>query len=539
MGKILLAGEHGKRSRVMDAVGVVMNENVFDYLELAGDSGGAACLICDPHGALTRRQFLEKVLAIGVWLYETCGTGKMVGVFAEHTTDTLLWYLGALASGNCYVPLPPGMPQERFEKICAQMNIQVVAGGVPLTAYTEGMDGSIRFVQTDIAANIRVSLEQEQKLSACRRQLSGDAPMYVIFTSGSTGEPKGIVKTHGALISFLDSYIHEFGFRECDRLASQTPFYFDASVKDIYLALKLKCQLHILDERLFVAPLRLAEYLKEQHISVIQWVPSALCMLSRFRVFDQVSLPELKKVLFVGEVMPPGQLEIWMEALPDAEFVNLYGSSELAGICMSYRVRTLPEHTDCLPIGYPLPGCEVFLVSDGHLVKEPGALGEIYVRSDTIASGYWNDPVCSAQVFVKKPCEALPEAHYYKSGDLAKYDKQGALVFVSRDDYQIKHMGHRIELGEIESTLMKLPQISGCCCLYEGQKIVLFYEGTSPRSDVSRYLKQKLPSYMLPNKIIPVETLPRNANGKADRTALQNNLLRRRQAHGRTVGNTE
>lgn len=511
----------------MDAAGVVMYENVFDYLELAGETDGESCLICDSHGTLTRRQFLEKALAVGVWMYETCGTGEMIGVVAEHTADTLIWYLGALASGNCYVPLQSDMPRERFEQICAQMNLRVVAGGVQSPEYTDEVTGNIRFVQTDVAADVRVSPAQEQMLVDCRKKLSGNAPMYVIFTSGSTGEPKGIVKTHGALISFLDSYIREFGFQARDRLASQTPFYFDASVKDIYLALKLKCQLHILDERLFVAPLRLAEYLKEQHISVIQWVPSALCMLSRFRVFDEVSLPELKKVLFVGEVMPLGQLAVWMEALPDAEFVNLYGASELAGVCMSYRVRTLPEHADCLPIGYSLPGCEIFLVSDGQLVKEADTLGEIYVKSDTIASGYWNNPKSSAQVFVEKPCEALPKAHYYKSGDLAKYDKNSALVFVSRGDYQIKHMGHRIELGEIESTLMKLLQISGCCCLYERQKIVLFYEGTPSRSDVSRYLKQKLPSYMLPNKIVPVEKLPRNANGKVDRVALQKIFLGR------------
>lgn len=500
-----------------------MCEHIIDYLEpeKLTKEGNENCLFKDQSTQISGKQFWEKVLAVGSWLHQNDYFNEPVGVFAAHTTDTLIWYLGALASGNYYIPLQPDMKQERFHKICAQTGMRIVIGCAEDPNLMCNIKADVRLVQAEQFETVCVQPEQEMILADARKKLPADAPMYIIFTSGSTGEPKGIIKTHRAMIAFLDSYIQEFGFEESDRLASQTPFYFDASAKDIFLALKLRCQLHILDERLFVAPLRLAEYLKEEHITVIQWVPSALCMLSRFRVFDQVALNELKRVMFVGEVMPVNQLKIWMDALPDADFVNLYGASELAGVCMSYHVRALPENAESLPIGYPLPGCEVFLVRDGHVVECAGETGEIYVRSDTIASGYLGDPKRSARIFVETPCAELPEARYYRSGDLAKYDEQGALVFVSRDDYQIKHMGHRIELGEIESVLMSMPQIGSCCCLYERQKIILFYEGTPERKEVSQYLKEKLASYMLPNKIVPVERMPRNANGKADRVELK------------------
>lgn len=500
-----------------------MCKTIIDYLELEKMTGaeGNQLFLKDENGWLTREEFLEKVMQTAGWLYNEGCFNEPVGVAAAHTAETLWLYLGVLVSGNYYIPLQPDMKQERFEKIRAKTGMRVLLTGAESVPQEWETGADICFVTWEKIAEIETDSAMEKEFADCRKKLPEHAPMYVIFTSGSTGEPKGIVKTHRSMISFLEAYIREFDFAESDRLASQTPFYFDASAKDIYLALKLKCQLHILDERMFVAPLRLAQYLKEEQITAIQWVPSALCMLSRFRVFDQVSLTQLRKVLFVGEVMPVNQLKIWMEALPDTEFVNLYGASELAGICMSYPVRSLPETEECLPIGYPLPGCEVFLVRDGRVVKDPGEIGEIYVRSDTIASGYLDDPGRSAEVFVEQPCEELPRAFYYRSGDLARYDEQGALVFVSRGDYQIKHMGHRIELGEIESVLMKMPQIGSCCCLYEKQKIILFYEGTPERKEVSRYLKDSLASYMLPNKILQVAQMPRNANGKADRNALK------------------
>ena len=500
-----------------------MCKTIIDYLELEKMTGAEAeqLFLKDENGTLTRREFFEKVMQTAGWLHNEGCFNEPVGVFSAHMAETLWLYLGVLVSGNYYVPLQPDLNQERFEKIRTKTGMRILLTGAETVSREWKQDADVCFVPREKIAEIEMDSAMEKEFADCRKNLPENAPMYVIFTSGSTGEPKGIVKTHRGMISFLESYIREFDFRESDRLASQTPFYFDASAKDIFLALKLKCQLHILDERMFVAPIRLAQYLKEEQITVIQWVPSALCMLSRFRVFDQVSLTGLKKVLFVGEVMPVNQLKIWMEALPDTEFVNLYGASELAGVCMSYPVRTLSDTEECLPIGYPLPGCEVFLVRDGHVLKDPGEIGEIYVRGDTIAAGYLDDPERSAEVFVEQPCVELPRAFYYKSGDLARYDEQGALVFVSRGDYQIKHMGHRIELGEIESVVMKMSQIASCCCMYEKQKMILFYEGAPDRKEVRGYLKDRLASYMLPNKILQVAQMPRNANGKADRNALK------------------
>lgn len=512
-----------------------MCDNIVDEIDFdsfAKDRTGEV-LLSDETQQLTQRMVWERAMRVGLWLHGQGIFNEPVGVVARHRADTLVLYLGVLASGNYYVPLQPEIRKERLNNICIQTGLSVILDSEENEQQVMSLDVPVRLVKETVAASASVAEENCRLLADCRARLPEDALMYLIFTSGSTGEPKGIKKTHRGMVHFLKAYIQEFDFDTDDRLANQTPFYFDASAKDIYMALKLKCRLYVIDEHMFVMPLKLAQFLEEEQITVIQWVPSALCMLSRFRVFDQVTLHYLKKVLFVGEVMPVNQLRIWMEALPETEFINLYGASEMAGVCMSWHVKALTQDTTSLPIGYPLPGCEVFLIQNGRVIQEPGETGEIYVRSKTLAAGYLGDEERTARVFTQRPCEELPEGIYYRSGDLAKYDEDGALVFVARDDDQIKHMGHRIELGEIGSALTGLSGVRGSCCIYAKEKIVLFYEGIPTKAQVRNYLKEKLVDYMIPNKIIQMEELPRNANGKADRQKLKDIFLQTGERHGR------
>ena len=297
--------------------------------------------------------------------------------------DTLAWYLGVLASGNYYVPINPDIKEDKFEKIKSIAGIELVCrGGIDtLQQVPAGELESVFCRLREIYSNLPDTL-----------------PMYIIFTSGSTGDPKGIVKTHQGMVSFTDAYIREFGFDRSTRLGNQTPFYFDASAKDIFTALKVRCPMHILDSRLFLTPLALGEYIRDNQINTIQWVPSALSILSRLKVLSKVDLSTLQKVLFVGEVFPPKQLKIWMDALPQTEFINLYGSSEMSGICTFYRIKELTGEQN-VPMGYPLSNSQVYLIDDGQLVTEPDKVGELYILSDALAAGYLKDEERPAAVF--------------------------------------------------------------------------------------------------------------------------------------------
>lgn len=295
--------------------------------------------------------------------------------------------------------------------------------------------------------------------------------------------------------------------------------------------LKTGAQLQILPTEFFSFPAMLIRYMNERRVSFISWVPTALSLVVQLGTFSEV-LPEyLKKVFFVGEALPAKHLRKWMDALPQAEYVNLYGSSETAGICCYSRIETPPEDGDKLPVGKALKNCDVFLMRDGVRITRMGEVGELYIAGPSLADGYYHDEARTAAVFRRLTLPDGTEKRVFCSGDLAEYDADGNFIFVSRKDSQIKHMGHRIELGEIEHAAMTIPQVQRCCCLYDQnkKKIILICETAAgaqvSSADIRQKLKTKLSDYMLPKKVCMEKALPLNANGKTDRELLKKKYI--------------
>ena len=351
--------------------------------------------------------------------------------------------------------------------------------------------------------------------------LKENQPLYMVYTSGSTGEPKGVLKSHRGMISFVEAFSSLFPFEDNTIIGNQTPLFFDASAKDLYLSLYNGATLDIIPSEKFVLPITLINYLNERKINWICWVPSALCLVSQLNTFIEVKPKYLKRVFFVGEVFPIKQLKKWMENLPNVKFVNLYGSSEIAGVCLYYEVNNNLDDITVLPMGKAMPNCEITLRNENGIIKDSDIIGEVFISSPALALGYYNNEEKTNAVFFKENNKRV-----FQSGDLARYDKNGNLCFVSRKDFQIKHMGRRIELGEIEAACDKLSEIARCCCLYdENRKMITLFcvlndkELTS--QDIKNMLKDKLADYMIPGRIKIYDELPLNANGKIDRQALK------------------
>lgn len=501
-------------------------EHIIEYLKLDhpfAESDGKG-MIKDSNTCMTDEELIERAVSFASVLSRQGYVNQPIGVLAEHSIETIILFLSVLYSGNYYIPIDPEVPAPRLKKMIQMSHMKLLCGTKEQTPYEEiAAEQSVPY-QAAVWDGEKPSIEERARLLSIRKSLPESAPMYLIFTSGSTGEPKGIVKTHKGMISFLNAYIDEFGFTKEDRFANQTPFYFDASAKDIYLVLKLRCQMNILDSGMFMMPLKLVEYLNEERITIIQWVPSALSILSKLKVFKKAIPQYLRMVLFVGEVFSVHQLKIWMEYLKDTTFINLYGSSEICGICSYYKVPRNLEEMDRIPIGYAMKNCKIVLVQDGKVVTESGQTGEIYVKSDALAAGYLGKAEQERSVFVQTPAEGLPEGIYYRSGDLARLDEKGALIFISRKDFQIKHMGHRIELGEIEHAACTFDEVENAGCIFDNDKIILFYEGNQEKSSLVTYLKQKISPYMIPKKVVRLDKIPLNHNGKVDRMYLKNLL---------------
>ena len=345
--------------------------------------------------------------------------------------------------------------------------------------------------------------------------------MYILFTSGSTGVPKGSVISHKSVISYSKWFTETFDITSKTIFGSQTPFYFSMSVSDIFSTIMNGSTFVIIPKSYFSFPLNLIKFMDEHKVNTIYWVPSALSIVANLKTFDAIKPKYLRKVLFAGEVMPMKPLNIWRKALPKLMYANLYGPTELTDICTYYVVNRDFKDNETLPIGKPCNNCEAIILDENNNESEEG---ELCIKGSILGLGYYNNKEKTDTTFIQNPLNKSFIEYIYRTGDIVKYNEYNELIYLSRKDFQIKHMGYRIELGEIETNINALDGITLCACIYDSnnKQIVLFYEGNKLKEeDVNKFACEKLVSYMRPNKIIKVSKMPYNANGKIDRVKLK------------------
>ena len=271
-------------------------------------------------------------------------------------------------------------------------------------------------------------------------------------------------------------------------------------------------------------PLKLVQYLNEHKINTVCWVVSALTIISKFQTFKTEIPKYLRTIAFGSEVFPIKQFRMWRQALPEATFTNLYGPTEGTGMCCYYRVDRDFEDGEAIPIGRPFDNTDIILLDEDNreVTRESGEQGEICIRGTSLTLGYMNNPEKTSEAFTRNPLQTAWPELIYRTGDIGRYNERGELMFVSRKDFQIKHMGHRIELGEIEVNAQMINGITCAACIYDKakEKIVLFYSGDKEEADMKVLLKESLPRYMVPNVTKKLDTIPLTSNGKTDRVTL-------------------
>lgn len=436
---------------------------------------------------------------------------KPIIVFANRDINTILYFLAVIFSGNFYVSIDPDMPIEKLAAIFEETGAKYCFGNI-----TNKHILSILEKNDVVFFDINSSGNNNHYLP-----ITNDFPLYMVYTSGSTGKPKGVLKTHGAMASFMETFHSTFEIGNDEIIGNQTPFFFDASAKDIYMMIETGARMEIIPSELFVIPTRLINYLNEKSITYISWVPSALSLIAQMKAFSYVKPQKLRRVFFVGEVMPVKSLNYWIKNLPNVTFVNLYGQSEIAGVACYYVIHSTYDESKTLPIGKPLQNCQIIILADGKEASS-GECGEILISSNALAECYYHDQERTKNSFIYNN-----GVRFFKTGDYAYLGDDNNIIFASRRDSQIKHMGRRIELGEIETAAYSLDGVEKCCCLYdqESKRIVLFcqvIEGISI-SAIHSHLRIHLSPYMMPSKIV-LGAIPLNANGKIDRQVLKNNI---------------
>ena len=190
-----------------------------------------------------------------------------------------------------------------------------------------------------------------------------------------------------------------------------------------------------------------------------------------------------------------------------------------------YEVEREFEEGESIPIGRPFKNTEILLLDGDNKIPKKGEPGEICIRGTALTLGYYKDKERTDQVFVQNPLNDCYHELIYRTGDIGKYNEYGELLFLSRKDCQIKHMGHRIELGEIETAVSSFCEVHRCCCFYDElrHRIVLAVESDIEitKSEIRERLQQQIPEYMLPGEVLYISKLPLNSNGKIDRKKLK------------------
>ncbi len=448
-----------------------------------------------------------------------------VGLCVERSPEMVVGIFAILKAGGTYVPLDPAYPQERLAFMLMNARIGIVLTQYPLLDRLPDTETQVVCLDRDWSMISAHSADNATNGAALENIA------YVIYTSGSTGQPKGVAVSHSAIGRNCRIMADHYGLRPEDRVLQFSRFGFDQSLDQILLPLSCGAGIFLPDDGV-LDPIRLADMLSRYEITVLN-LPPAYWRQWIQTLTDQGEhsyASDLRLVIVGGDAMPSDGVRMWkdLSISRSAELLNAYGPTEATITTTTYRVSDIPQ-SDFVPIGRPIPGRSVYIL-DRHLQPVPvGAAGELHVGGTLLARGYFNRPELTAEKFIPDPFCDEPGARLYKTGDLARYRPDGNIEFLGRIDHQVKIRGFRNELGEIEAVLAQHHAVSEAVVNVDepvpGDKRLTAYvvAGSEPfpRGELRRFVKQKLPDYMVPSAFVQLQAMPLTPAGKVDRRALR------------------
>lgn len=496
---------------------------VLEYLEKSTKAYLQKIAVIENDRTLTYEELsnLSKIVASSI--IELSLPRKPIGIFMEKGINSLVSFFASLYSGCFYSLINPDLPDSRINSIYESLNPSVI-----ITTQDLKDKASILFKKTKILVFediLNKEINENEINMRLSKQIDTD-PVYCNFTSGSTGNPKGVIVSSRSIIDFIDEFTSLFNINKSDVIANQAPFDFDVSVKDIYSSIKVGATLLIVPKPLFSNPSKLLDYLVENKATTLIWAVSALCLITTFHGLDYKVPERVNKVIFSGEVMPKKHLDIWMQHLKKAKFINVYGPTEITCNCTYHIIDRKREYEE-IPIGVPFKNERVFLLdSNNEEITNDGVVGEICVTGSCLSLGYINNEIENERHFEQNPLNRNYRELIYRTGDLAKIINN-ELYFQGRKDFQIKYMGHRIELEEIDNAINKLDGVIRSITIFSEEKnrLYSFYIGSLDEVTIRESLKSVLPSYMISSKYIKIDEFPLTKNGKVDRAYLMNKAL--------------
>jgi len=453
------------------------------------------------------------------------GPKVLVGLCVQRSLDMVVGLLGIMKAGGAYVPLDPSYPKDRllFMLEDAQVPVLVTQRDIAKDLSPVGMQ--IVYLDADAGALAKESVE-EPVVAVSSADLA-----YVVYTSGSTGRPKGVQITHDSLLNLVFWHQRAFDVSALDRATQLTSPAFDATGWELWPYLAIGASVNLADEETRVSPTLLRDWLLNAEIT-ISFLPTALA-----ESIITLEWPEATtlRILLTGA----DKLQHYPQATLPFVLINNYGPSEATVVATSGRV--LPDiYAEVAPsIGCPIANTQIYIL-DERLRQVPiGTTGELYIGGIGLAKGYLNRPELTAEKFITNPFSPESGARLYKTGDLARYQPDGQIMFMGRSDYQIKIRGFRIEPDEITTLINRQPSIVASIVVARedtpgDKRLVAYLVVTDEKQVVVNTLRddlhKQLPDYMIPSTFVVLDTMPITANGKIDRQMLpmpdETNVLR-------------
>ena len=474
-------------------------------------------------------QFTQAILEIN-------SQAQMVAIIGEKNIAAYAGVLGILTAGKTYCPLGAKFPPARQKDILTQSEAEIIIVGEefyddlrdflalcskPLHILSLGM--MAEDIQANYPAHHYLNIYDCPSNFALVPLGAQDDYAYLLFTSGSTGKPKGVPVRHRNALSCIDNVRKIFAITSQDRISQVFSLSFDVSVHDLFVSWLSGACLCTVPESAMLAPSKL---IQDKKLTIFASVPSQIEMMKKLNLLEKNNFPNLRLSMFCGEAFNINLAKAWKIAAPNSAIYNGYGPSEASILTSLYCLQENDDNVlnDYMSVGKALEGFDCMIDDDGgqHNFQEQG---ELLLSGAQVIDGYWKNPDQTESKFINLQGK---KGLWYRTGDIIARDKNGLMYFVSRADHQIKLHGHRIELEEIAAIIRKIANVDSACVIVSAeQQLIAFIAGRDGDFDFNKLKNQSrdfLPSYMVPDKIMALASLPLNANGKIDRVALTNLL---------------
>ena len=463
-----------------DNIAITFNDNSITYKELSIKSS----------------QIANNLIANGVT------KGDCVAIlFKNKDINLICSLLGVLKSGAAFLAIYPDYPKERIEYILANSNTKLLI-----------TEHSFDYLDTN-CKKLYINEMHTYKENYEFPKTFPDDNAYIIYTSGSTGKPKGTVQSHNNIINFVYSFNHflDDSVTFKDKFLSLTNICFDVSMAEIFTALVFGADLHLYKDLNNSSIAELANYISTNHITFAYFPPAMLHSI--YEELAKYPDLDLNKILVGVEPIKASTLSNFYNLNPNMKIVNGYGPSETTICCTMYKFKnTLPPNS-ITPIGNPIGNSKILILDKLKKLVPIGKVGEIYVQGECVGNGYLNNPEKTKEAFDLKN-------RIYKTGDSAKWLPDGTLMFVGRNDNQVKYRGYRIDLGEIENTMKNIHGVKNCTILLDKEEdnatliaFIIIDNSIIDEETFRNTLVKKLPHYMIPNQFEFLDKFPLNTNG--------------------------